>query len=79
VGHWGTYDVGWGSTANSPVANTWHHFVYSYAGAAIVSIYVDSVLATNRTIPGTLRTWANEAILVGAQRSVTNGVPNSLF
>ena len=81
VGHWGSgYDVGWGAANNVPPANTWHHFVYTYAGLSNASVYVDGILKTNKSF-GTniLKTWANEPILIGAQRGGTNQAGNSLF
>lgn len=80
VGHWGgTWDVGWVTATNVPTANQWHHFVYTYDGNTNVQIYVDGVVRAARPLTGPLRTWANEAILIGAQRSATNAVANSLF
>src|SRR3954466_13854477 len=80
VGQWGgSWDVGWVTAGNVPVANQWHHFVYTYDGNLNVQVYVDGVVRASRVLTGPLRTWANEAILLGAQRGGTNQVANSLF
>src|SRR6185436_1678956 len=73
VGQWGgSWDVGWVTAGNVPVANQWHHFVYTYDGNLNMQVYVDGVVRASRVLTGPLRTWANEAILLGAQRSATN-------
>src|SRR6185295_10278634 len=84
VGHWGgARDVGWVTAANIPVANQWHHFVYTYDGQTNVQVYVDGVVRAARALASltqggvtytNLATWANEAIMIGAQRAATNGV-----
>ena len=89
VGHWGgAYDVGWVTAGNVPVANQWHHFAYTVStnDAGIgpgmftnVQVYVDGVLRGQKGLPANLNTFPNEAVLIGAQRSGLDTVPNAIF
>ncbi len=75
VTHWGD-DLGWGT---SPTANAWHHLVYTYDGGTIAKVYIDGVLATNRTLGGTLNTYATEPLNIGCQRDTANGTRSMFY
>ena len=77
VTHWGgNYDLGWGTT---PAAGAWHHLVYTYDGALSAQVYVDGVLATAKTLPAALATFASQPINLGRQRDNAAGTTHSKF
>ncbi len=68
AGQWGGgYDVGWNDAANVPVANAWHHIVYTYDGATTCRIYVDGALRVTKALDGALNTWPDLPMLIGAE------------
>ena len=52
VGHWGPPDMGWNT---SPVANSWHHLVYTYDGTT-ARVYQNGVQKNAKGVG--LNTWA---------------------
>jgi Concanavalin A-like lectin/glucanases superfamily len=61
VGHWGAPDMPW---APQPVANQWHHLVYTYDGAT-VRLYLDGQANNARAVA--LNTYQGFPILIAGQ------------
>jgi hypothetical protein len=65
VGHWGSSDIGWGSTV--PAAQQWHHLVYTYDGET-TRVYADGVLANSELLgEGAINTAPDTPINIGTQ------------
>ena len=85
VGHWGGNgpDIGWNNAGGAPVANQWHHFVYTYDGTT-TRVYSDGVLENQEVLgAGAINTHANTKITVASQINadgvtLTNGLFGSL-
>ncbi len=63
VGHWDTPDMPW---LPQPLANQWHHLVYTYDGAT-VRLYVDGGVNNSRAL--TLSTHQGFNIVIAGQNS----------
>lgn len=67
VGHWGNRDIGWNNTGGGPVANRWHHLVYTFDGST-TRLYVDGQNTNGEYVgEGVVDTWPDTQILIGAQ------------
>ncbi|HET7719578.1 MAG TPA: LamG-like jellyroll fold domain-containing protein, partial [Acidimicrobiales bacterium] len=65
VGHWGSPDIGWGPTV--PVAQRWHHLVYSY-DRTTTRVYVDGALANTEILgEGAINTHTGLPFNIGTQ------------
>ncbi len=74
--------TGWGAVthfnddmpwATLPSANAWHHLVYTYNGTNNVTVYVDGVVGTSKTLAGVLVTPTGDPINIGCQRATAAG------
>ena len=79
VGHWsGSYDVGWPDAAGVPVANEWHHIVYTYDGNRTINVYVDGALRVRKVLPDVLKTFGGFSINIGTQRDSASALTSGL-
>ena len=64
VGHWDTPDIGWGAV---PLANQWHHLVYTYDGTT-TRVYADGVETASEVLgAGVINTHVDTRITLAAQ------------
>lgn len=89
MGHWGGEasgggpDLGWNNNGGNPVANRWHHLVYTYDGTT-TRVYVDGAYANGEYLgAGRINTHSGTSINLAAQlegngTTVTGGLRGSL-
>lgn len=67
VGHWGNGDMGWNNLGGGPVANKWHHLVFTYDGST-QKIYADGAFQNGEYLgAGAINTYPDTYLLIGAQ------------
>jgi hypothetical protein len=65
VGHWNTFDVGWGAASNV-VVGAWTYVAYTYDGTTMTAtVYKNGTQANSRVLPGPLNTWDIDNSTVG--------------